>query len=140
MRRLIPCFLLLLSLAYTSIIASANITGDTIVGYWMDASKETKIRVYKVKDKYYARVLWVENESHPGKPLPPDEQKWINMVVMRDFVWKGHEWSDGYIYQPKTDKTYTAFITPVNANTLKVTGYVMFRFLSESAEFHRVAN
>ena len=140
MRRFLPVLLLMISIGYTSIIASANVAADSIVGYWMDASKETKIRVYKVKDKYYARVLWVENESHPGKPLPPDEQVWINMVVMRDFVWKGHEWSDGYIYQPKTDKTYTAFITPINANKLKVTGYVMFRFLSESAEFHRVAN
>lgn len=140
MRRFLPIFLLLIAISYSVIIAAANVGADTIVGVWMDASKETKIRVYKVKDKYYARVLWVENESHPGKPLPPEEQIWINMVVMRDFVWKGNEWSEGYIYQPKTDKTYTAFVTPINANHLRVTGYVMFRFLSESAEFHRVAN
>jgi uncharacterized protein (DUF2147 family) len=141
MRRFLPLFLLLISVAFSAIIAgTSSVGGDSILGVWMDASNQTKIRVYKSNNKYYAKLLWVENESHPGKPLCAEHQRWINMTVMHDFKWTGKEWSDGYIYQPKTDKTYTAFITPINANKMAVTGYVLLRVLSESAYFHRVGN
>ena len=115
---------------------------DKLIGDWMDASKETLVRCYKVGDKYYAKLLWVENKEDIGKPLPKEEQHWINMVVMKDFKYDldNNEWINGTIYQPKTDNTYTAFLNLKSDNVLQVTGYVLLRMFNEKAIFTRVIN
>ena len=113
--------------------------GDFIIGDWVNSSNEIKVHCYKENGKYYARTLWIENQEAPGTSLPPEEQHWINMVVMKDFEFDNEEWANGTIYQPKTDKTYTAFIQMPDYNTLTVTGFVFFRWLCESETFHRVA-
>lgn len=53
----------------------------------------------------------------------------------------GHDGAHGCckypIFQPRENQTYSAYITPINQNNIKVTGFVWFRFLSQSAVFHR---
>ena len=113
---------------------------DELIGDWQDAKKQTLIRCYKLNGKYYARTIWIENIGAIGKPLPKDEQHWINMVVMKDFEYSENEWVNGTIYNPKTDRTYTAFIKLINQNTLRLTGFLWFRFFAESELFTRVNN
>jgi uncharacterized protein (DUF2147 family) len=115
-----------------------TIKPDMIIGDWTDEKKEVLIRSYKENGKYYAKILWVENLKDRGKPLPKHEQHWINMVIMKDFVFDEDEWNSGKIYVPKSNKTYTAYIKAINYNVLKITGFVWFRFLSESQIFNRV--
>ncbi|MDX2174534.1 MAG: DUF2147 domain-containing protein [Bacteroidota bacterium] len=110
-----------------------------IIGDWMDEKKEVLIRSYKENGKYYGKILWVENLQNRGKPLPAHEQHWINMIIMKDFVFDKDEWNSGKIYVPKSDKTYTAYVKAISSNVLKVTGFIWFRFLSESQIFIRVA-
>ena len=111
---------------------------DVLIGDWQDSKKQTLIHCYKLNGKYYAKAVWIENLEAIGKPLPKNEQHWINMVVMKDFEYNESEWVNGTIYNPKTDKTYAAFIKLVNQNTLQLTGYLWFRFLGESELFTRV--
>jgi len=112
-------------------------TADMILGNWMDENNEVLVNIYKINNKYFGKTLWIQNRSHPGQPLVKEEQHWIGMVVMKDFFWQNNEWSNGTIYQPRENQTYSAFITPVNQNTIKVTGFVWFRIFSQSATFHR---
>ena len=115
---------------------------DLLIGDWTDSNKETLVHCYKQNGKYYGKTTWIENLADRGKPLPKSQQHWINMVVMKDFEFNvaDNEWANGTIYQPRTDKTYTAFVKLKDKNTLQVTGYVWFRFLSESEIFTRVNN
>ena len=113
---------------------------DVLIGDWQDSKKQTLIRCYKLNGKYYAKAIWIENLEAIGKPLPKDEQHWINMVVMKDFEFIENEWTNGTIYNPKTDRTYSAYIKLVNQNTLRLTGYLWFRFLGASELFTRVNN
>lgn len=108
-----------------------------ILGNWIDQNNEVIVNIYKVNNKYFGKTLWIQNRSHPGQPLIKEEQHWIGMVVMKDFVWQSNEWTNGTIFQPRENQTYSAFITPVNQNSIKVTGFVWFRFLSQSAVFQR---
>jgi uncharacterized protein (DUF2147 family) len=59
------------------------------------------------------------------------------ILLMKDFIFQDNEWSKGKIYQLKTCKTYDAFIKLRNDDALEVTGYVFFRFLSETITFKR---
>jgi len=134
--RLIIYFLLLIS----NQNFSQKIIGDAIIGDWEDEKKEVLLRCYKENNKYYAKILWVENLQDRGKPLPSHEQYWINMVIMKNFIFDVDEWNSGTIYVPKSDRTYSAYVKAINYNVLKVTGFVWFRFLSESQIFNRVIN
>jgi uncharacterized protein (DUF2147 family) len=108
-----------------------------ILGNWIDQNNEVIVNIYKVNNKYFGKTLWIQNRSHPGQPLIKEEQHWIGMVVMKDFVWQSNEWTNGIIFQPRENQTYSAFITPINQNSIKVTGFVWFRFLSQSVMFRR---
>lgn len=138
MINLASCKLILLLLFITSVNCTAQSKGDQLIGRWMDSKHQMLVNCYKENGKYFAKVLWVENLKEPGKPLPKERQHWINMIAMKDFEYKDNEWTNGTIYQPKTDKTYSAFITPVDENTIRVTGYVWLRVFSESEIFVRV--
>ena len=129
----------LLFFAYANSNAQ-SIKAELITGNWMDLKKQTIVHCYKQDGKYYGKLLWAENLEAIGKPLPPDEQHWINMIVMKGFEYGDSEWANGTIYNPKTDKTYSSFIRLINNDTLEVTGYIFFRFLSESELFIRVNN
>ena len=129
--------LILLASATLSPQKAPNFAADMILGNWMDENNEVLVSIYKVNNKYFGKTLWIQNRSHPGQPLIKEEQHWIGMVVMKDFVWQNNEWSNGTIYHARENQTYSAFISPVNQNTIKVTGFVWFRFLSQSATFHR---
>lgn len=131
-------FLFILLVCYKAVTYSQATNPDLIIGDWMDEKKEVLVRCYKENGKYYGKTIWIENLHDRGKPLPPNEQHWINMVVMKDFVFDKDEWNNGKIYVPKSDKTYTAFVKAMGNNILKVTGFVWFRFLSESQIFIRV--
>lgn len=136
-------YLLILFFLFISPLCRAQSQdANSIVGDWMDSKKETLVRCYRVGDKFYAKVLWVENELDRGKPLPKEEQHWINMIVMKNFEYDSNnkEWINGTIYQPKTDKTYTAYLKLKTENVLQVTGYLWLRILSENETFTRVKN
>jgi len=112
-------------------------SSDMILGNWMDEKNEVLVNIYKVNNKYFGKTLWIQNLSHPGQPLVKEEQHWIGMMVMSEFVWQNYVWTNGTIFQPRENQTYSAYITPINQNNIKVTGFVWFRFLSQSAVFHR---
>lgn len=113
-------------------------SGDDILGSWTDANKEIVIKCYKKNEKYYAKIVSVVSRSRPGQPLLPEEQFWINLEVMKDFKYNGKSWVNGTIYNVKTDKTYSAFITKKNENSIRLTGYVFLTIFSESTDFYRV--
>lgn len=129
--------LILLTSATLSPQKAPNFAADMILGNWMDENNEVLVSIYKVNNKYFGKTLWIQNRSHPGQPLIKEEQHWIGMVVMKDFVWQNNEWSNGTIYNARENQTYSAFISAVNQNTIKVTGFMWFRFLSQSATFQR---
>jgi len=112
-------------------------SADMIIGNWMDDKNEVLVNIYKVNNKYFGKAIWIQNILNPGQPLIKEEQHWIGMILMKDFIWQNNEWSHGTIFHPRENQTYSAYITPINQNNIKVTGFVWFRFLSQAVVFHR---
>jgi uncharacterized protein (DUF2147 family) len=112
---------------------------DKIIGNWISPEKDLIVQCYKHNNKYYGKIIWFKEyfDNTPDNPDALPESQWKSTVVMKDFVYQDNEWSDGKIFQLKTCKTYDAFIKLKNENTLQVTGFVFFRFLSETISFSR---
>ncbi|MDZ7897962.1 MAG: DUF2147 domain-containing protein [Arcicella sp.] len=103
-------FLLLLGLISYKI--SAQTTPDAIVGDWITSEQNATIRVFKNHDKYYGKLLWYApfNEKDEGRKIDPSENsKFLNKMVMKDFVFDKSEWNSGEINDLYKGKNYKAF-------------------------------
>lgn len=129
-------------IAITHCSLAQTINPDIIIGNWISPEKDLIVQCCKQNNKYFAKILWfkVYNDNAPINPDGAPESTWLNTIVMKDFVFDTDEWNDGYITDIKSGKTYTAYIEQSAPNTLKVTGYVFFRFLSETITFSKYTN
>jgi len=112
---------------------------DQIIGDWVSPKRDLIVRCYKENNIYYGKVVWFYkyHDNEPDDPNGVPEVQWLNSVVMNKFLFADNEWAGGEIYDLKSGKKYDSFIQLNNSNSLKVTGYVFFRFLSESTIFTR---
>ncbi len=133
------CFLLFLGLIANEI--SAQTVPDAIVGDWMTSEQNATIRVFKQHDKYYGKLLWYApfNEKDEGREIYPSENsKYINKMVMKDFIFDKNEWNSGEINDLHKDKNYKAFVKLNKKNQLEVTGYILFRWLSQTMVLNKM--
>ena len=126
-------FLLFLGLISHKIIAQT--VPDAIVGNWMTKEQNATIRIFKHQEKYYGKLLWYApfNEKDEGRKIDPSENsKYLNKIVMKDFVFDKNEWNSGEINDLYKGKNYKAFVKLNPKNQLEVTGYILFRWLSQT--------
>ncbi len=127
----IICFIALQLIGVTSF---AQVKADDIIGVWLTRGNEpAKIQVYKAGEKYYGKIVWLQNPTDIGKPKldknNPDKSKQnqaiVGLVILKGFRFDGDdEWEDGDIYDPESGKTYSCFLTLKDKTTLKVRGYI----------------
>jgi uncharacterized protein (DUF2147 family) len=123
----------------TPVIKSQTYKPDQILGYWISPKKDLIVQCYKFNNLYYGKVVWFY-KYYGNEPEDPDgmpENKWVNTIVMDKFSFSDNEWSGGEIHDLKHGKVYDSYICLLDSNTLKVTGYIIFRFLSQSETFTR---
>jgi uncharacterized protein (DUF2147 family) len=119
----------------------AQIMPDAIVGDWMTSEQNATIRVFKHHDKYYGKLLWYApfNEKDEGRKIDPSENsKYLNKMVMKDFVFDKNEWNSGEIDDLYKSKKYRAFVKLNKKNQLEVTGYILFRWLSQTLVLNKM--
>ena len=132
-------FLLILGLISPQI--SAQTMPDAIVGDWMTNEQNATIRVFKHHEKYYGKLLWYApfNEKDEGRKIDPSENsKYLNKMVMKDFVFDKNEWNKGEINDLYKGKNYRAFVKLNKKNQLEVTGYILFRWLSQTLTLNKM--
>lgn len=111
---------------------------DQINGYWISPDKDLIVKCFKGTDgKYYGKVSWYKIYPNDKTTYDCDisQDLWIGKIVLSKFVYQDNEWSGGYIQDLKKCRTYDAFITSDANGNLRATGFVFFRFLSESVTF-----
>ena len=117
-----------------SFAAHSQNKADDITGIWLTGGKEpAKIQIYKAGEKFYGKIIWLQNSIESGKPKQdvnnPDKAKRnnpvIGLVMLSGFRFDDDdEWNGGDIYDPESGKTYSSYIYLKDSNTLKVRGYV----------------
>lgn len=136
--KLTTLFVVLLFSSVLTVTAQTNIS-DKIIGNWISPEKDLIVQCYKQNNKYYGKIIWFKEyfDNTPDNPEALPENQWKSTLVMKDFVYQDNEWCNGKIFQLKTCKTYDAYIKLQSENSLQVTGFIFFRFLSETIIFSR---
>lgn len=114
----------------------AQVDGDKLVGIWEPSNGRSRIKIDKIGNKYYGRVVWLKEPNDPetGEPRTdiknPDPELRSTPLrgyrMLKDFVWneEEQEWADGTIYDPNNGSTYDCVIEMEDENTLNLRGYI----------------
>jgi uncharacterized protein (DUF2147 family) len=129
-------FTLMLAL-FTAIpgVNAQSETADKLAGVWQPSDGRSYVKIDKIGNKFYGRVVWLKepnddkgeprvDENNPDKSLRSTPLKGYR--ILKDFVYDEEEgiWKDGTIYDPKNGTTYNCKIELKEENTIEVRGYV----------------
>lgn len=108
--------------------------GDALIGVWEPGSGKARVKITKVGEKYYGKIVWLkEPNDEKGNPKTdknnPDEglkaTPLLGYRILKDFVYKGNNtWEEGTIYDPENGSTYNCHIKMKDETTLEVRGYI----------------
>ncbi len=139
------CLLALLILPMVS-FAQKAVAGDAILGVWFNAEKDAKIDVYKVGNKFFGKVIWLQNPLDKNRKPKTDienpdpklqSRPRLGLIVLTDLAYKsGTKYEKGKIYDPKSGKTYSCQ-AELEGNVLKLRGYIGVSLIGKTSEWTR---
>ena len=106
---------------------------DELVGVWEPSHGKARVKIDKIGDKYYGKVVWLKEPIDPetGEKKTdknnPDatlrKRRTLGLRILKDFQPNGSGyWDKGTIYEPENGTTYNCHITMKNKNTLSIRG------------------
>ena len=140
--------ILVLVLATAGLTMAQSVEGDLILGVWESGSGKARVKIDKLGEKYFGRIVWLrEPNNEEGKPKVdknnPDEKlrntPLLGYRMLKDFVYTGEKnWEDGTIYDPENGSTYSCEITMTDENTLDVRGFIGLSVFGRTDVWKRV--
>lgn len=118
---------------FTLMIRSFSFGQSTIEGVWFNDVKEAKVEIYKGGNgKYFGKIIWLKEPLSYGKPKLDINNKneklrsrpIVGSNILENFSQDGDIYTGGTIYDPKNGKTYSCKISPKDANTLSIRGFI----------------
>lgn len=127
---------------------AAQTKADDITGVWLTRGKEpAKIQIFKSGDRYYGKIIWLENPTENDKPRVDKKnqdknkqsQQIVGLIILENFRFNNSdEWNGGKIYDPESGKTYNCYLSLKNETTLKVRGYIGISFFGRTEIWSKV--
>lgn len=123
--------------------------GDRLVGVWAPSNGKARVKVEKIGNKYYGKIVWLREPIDPVTQLPkvdknnPDASMQNVPLkgyrLLKDFIYSGkNEWTEGTIYDPENGSTYSCLITMKDNNTLDIRGYIGLKALGRTDVWKRL--
>lgn len=125
----------LFALGFSAQAQKEDSKADKLVGVWQPSDARSYIKIDKIGNKFYGRIVWLKepkdddgkprvDENNPDKALRSTPLKGYR--ILKDFVYDEDEdiWKDGTIYDPKNGTTYNCKITLTEPDKIEVRGYV----------------
>ncbi len=123
--------------------------GDALIGVWEPSHGKARIKIDKIADKYYGRIVWLKEPNDPDTGEPkldknnPDESMQSAPLrgyrMLKDFEYMGDgEWDGGTIYDPENGKTYSSVIKLKDNSTLDIRGYIGVKTFGRTDEWKRL--
>ena len=148
MKKILLFSLLTLVLSTFSFAQSAD-EADRLAGVWEPSNGKVKVKIDKIGDKYYGKIVWLREPIDPNTDAPkvdrnnPDEDLRSTPLkgyrILKDFVYSGNnEWSEGTIYDPENGSTYSCTIKMSDENTLDIRGYIGISALGRTDVWKRL--
>lgn len=128
-------FCLIAIFAFFSNTAIAQKNSDDLVGIWEPSSGKGRVKIEKIGEKFYGKVVWIKepidpetgqkklDKSNPDPALRTRPR--LGLRVIKDFTFMSNGiWDNGTIYDPENGSTYNCKITMKDLNTLDIRGYI----------------
>ena len=123
--------------------------GDELIGVWEPSNGRVRVKIDKIADKYYGKIVWLKEpidpetgEAKTDKNNPDESMRNVPLKgyrMLKDFVYKSDgEWVDGTIYDPLNGSTYSCVIKLKDANTLDIRGYIGVKTFGRTDVWKRV--
>ncbi len=122
-------------------------TPDDILGTWITIAGNCKIEVYKQSQEFKAKIVWLKgdkngmndyiDEKNPDPALRSRKVLGMDVVNGLHYDNEENEYVDGVIYDARSGKKWDSIAWLTADNLLKVKGYWVFKFLSETKTFKR---
>jgi uncharacterized protein (DUF2147 family) len=123
--------------------------GDELIGVWEPSNGRVRVKIDKIADKYYGKIVWLKEPTDPetgeaktDKNNPDESMRNVPLKgyrMLKDFVYKSDgEWVDGTIYDPLNGSTYSCVIKLKDANTLDIRGYIGVKTFGRTDVWKRV--
>jgi uncharacterized protein (DUF2147 family) len=120
---------------FFSLMANAQTDGDKLLGVWEPSNGKARVKIDKISDKYFGKIVWLKEPNDPetGQPKvdknnPDESMQKVPLKgyrMLKDFTYSGKgEWIDGTIYDPENGSTYSCVIKLKDDNTLDIRGYI----------------
>lgn len=138
---------LITGLLLSGLSVAAQTTKTSIIGTWINQEKAAKIEIYQQDEKFCGKIVWLKEPSEDGKPKTdnknPDKARRndpiIGLVMLKGFEFDGKStWESGTIYDARSGKTYSCYLTLQVDKTLKVRGYVGISWFGQTNIWTRV--
>jgi uncharacterized protein (DUF2147 family) len=120
---------------------SVSAANDDIGGVWITADGDGLIEI-QVRDEQLTGVIaGSANDPKHTKParyddLNPEpglrERPLLGLAIFTNLLPSGSNKWKGQVYDPNSGKTYQCTLTLVDANTLKLRGYIGFSWLGQT--------
>lgn len=128
-------------------ISHAQNAPDAILGTWITTAGNCKIAVYKQNQEFKAKITWLKEDenglSDYRDAKNPDPALRSRKLLGTDVVDGLHydasekEYIDGVIYDARNGKKWDSVVWLTDDNLLKIKGYWVFKFLSQTSTFKR---
>ena len=142
-------FTLVVLFLSTFAFAQDSAEADRLTGVWEPSNGKVKVKIDKIGEKYYGKIVWLREPIDPATNEPkvdrnnPDEKLTSTPLrgyrILKDFTYTGkNEWSEGTIYDPENGSTYSCTIKMSDENTLDIRGYIGISALGRSDVWKRL--
>ena len=124
--------------------------GDELIGIWEPSNGRARVKIDRIGNKYYGRIVWLiePNDPETGEPKtdknnPDPELQNVPLKgyrMLKDFVYQADgTGAEGTIYDPLNGSTYSCVITMTDKNTLDIRGYIGVQALGRTDVWKRLA-
>jgi uncharacterized protein (DUF2147 family) len=122
---------------------------EDIVGVWEPGHGKAKVKINKIDDKFYGKIVWLKEPIDPStgeakldKNNPDESMQNVPLRgyrILKDFQYQGDGvWEEGTIYDPESGTTYSCVITMKDENTLDIRGYVGVKTFGRTDTWRRL--
>jgi len=108
--------------------------GDKLIGVWEPGNGKAKVKITKVGNKYFGKIVWLKFPTYDDGSKKVDKNNpdakmhtapILGYKILKDFEYVGKKtWENGTIYDPENGSTYSCVIKLKDNNTIEVRGYI----------------
>jgi uncharacterized protein (DUF2147 family) len=108
--------------------------GDKLLGVWEPSHGKAKVKITKVGNKYFGKIVWLKFPTYDDGAKKADRNNpdpkmhdtpLLGYKILKDFEYVGKKtWENGTIYDPENGSTYNCVIKLKDNNTIEVRGYI----------------